>query len=487
MKMSKFIYNIKIMIFILLSVFVITSVGCGPIPNDPIATTPDNLMTTTQDDSMTSTPDDFMTPTPDDFMTPTPDDPNNSSDGASVTDPTATQDILARSSADVIPTTLFGMHIHNIGTYTPWPTVPFGTWRLWDASVSWPNLEPSKGQWYFDKMDSYVEIAQANNVEILLPLGLSPAWASKRPSEPSAYKPGNAAEPENIEDWKNYVRTVATRYKGLIRYYEIWNEPNEPLFFSGTVDQMITLAREAYAILKEIDPEIMVVSPSATPGGVVDLGTPWLEKYLMKGGAAYADIIGYHFYVTPNQPESMLPLINKVKTLMTAYGISSKQLWNTEAGWATPKIFSSEAEANGYVARSYILNWAAGINRFYWYAWDDRDWLTLFMTEADFNTMTTSAIAYAQVQQWLIGARMVTCGQNALGTWIANIMREDGYSGWIVWNPTQTLNLEIPPNWNVRRMKDLRDNTTDVTGVDQVAIGMAPILLEGNSTPLPPA
>lgn len=396
-------------------------------------------------------------------------------------------EILARSPADVVPATLFGMHIHHIGTYTLWPAVPFGTWRLWDAYVSWPDLEPNKGQWYFDKLDSYVQLAQSHNVEILLPLGLSPTWASARPTEPSAYKPGFAAEPANIEDWKNYVRTVATRYKGRIHYYEIWNEPNESNFYSGTVDQMVSLAREAYTILKEIDPEVTVISPSAVPGGVVDLGTPWLEEYLMKGGAAYADIIGFHFYVTPNQPESMLPFISKVKVLMAKYGVSSKQLWNTETGWATPKTFSSEAEADGYVARSYILNWAAGVNRFYWYAWDDRDWLTLYMTEADFKTLTTSATAYAQVQEWLIGTRMVACGQNEQGTWIANVIRDDNYSGWIVWNQTQSLNLEIPQNWNVKRMKDLRGNTTDLTGVSQVAIGMAPILIEGTSKLSPPS
>ena len=390
-------------------------------------------------------------------------------------------EILVRSPFEVVPVTLFGMHIHHLGTYTPWPAVPFGTWRLWDAYVSWPNIEPKKGQWYFDKLDSYVQLAQSHNVEILLPLGLSPTWASARPTEPSAYKPGFAAEPANIEDWKNYVRTVATRYKGLIHYYEIWNEPNESNFYSGTVYQMVLLAREAYKILKEIDPEVTVISPSATPGEQVDLGTPWVEEYLTKGGAAYADIIGFHFYVTPNQPESMLPYISKVKALMAKYGVSSKPLWNTEAGWATPKTFSSEAEADGFVARSYILNWAAGVNRFYWYAWDDRDWLTLYMTEADFKTLTTSAIAYAQVQQWLVGTRMVACGQNEQGTWIANVIRDGNYSGWIVWNQTQSLNLEIHQNWNVKRMKDLRGNTTDLTGVSQVAIGKAPILIEGTS------
>jgi hypothetical protein len=171
---------------------------------------------------------------------------------------------------------------------------------------------------------------------------------------------------------------------------------------------------------------------------------------------------------------------------MAKYDVSGKRLWNTEAGWAIPKTFSSGEESDGYVARSYILNWAAGVDRFNWYAWDDRVWLTLYMTEDDHKTLTTSAIAYAQVQQWLIGSRMIACGQNAQGTWIANVTRDGGYSGWIVWNQTQSLNLEIPQGWNIKRMKDLRGNTANLPGVNQVPIGVAPILLEGTSTVSPP-
>src|SRR5215468_5110882 len=140
-----------------------------------------------------------------------------------------------RASVQSLPAEFFGMHIHHAGAATPWPEVPFSEWRLWDAYVAWPSLEPQKGKWHFETLDKYVALAEQHNVGILLPLGLSPQWASARPQEKSTYQPGNAAEPRNLDDWRNYVKTVATRYKGRIHEYEIWNEPNLKLFWTGDV------------------------------------------------------------------------------------------------------------------------------------------------------------------------------------------------------------------------------------------------------------
>ena len=387
-----------------------------------------------------------------------------------------TQNILSRSPDDIVPSTFFGMHIHFLATGTPWPTISFGTLRLWDADVIWPSLEPNKGEWHFEKLDTNVNLTEAHNVEILMTLGQSPTWASARPAEtfPKTYNTGSAAEPANIEDWKNYVRTVATRYKGRIRYYEIWNEPNLSNFYSGTVDQMVTLAREAYTILKEVDRTVKVVSPSVTGA----FGIPWLEQYFIKGGANYTDIIGYHFYVFPAPPEAMVSVIKNVKQTMTKYGISNKPLWDTEAGWSKPKVFSSDSEASVYVARSYILNWATGIDRFYWYAWDNHKWVTLEMTKTDNKTLKPAAIAYREVQKWIVGAKVLSCVQDSQGTWLAQITRDNGYKGFIIWNPDKTINFEIPIEWNVKQMNDLTGSTTDITGASQLNIGMAPILLE---------
>ena len=397
--------------------------------------------------------------------------------------------LLPNSAA--IPNDLFGLHIHRASTVTPWPKLEFSSWRLWDAGVAWPNLETSKGQWDFGTLDKDVVLAQKHKVEIILPLGLSPSWASSRPYERSAYKPGFAAEPEVIEDWRNYVRAVALRYKNRVHYFEIWNEPNLPKFYSGTTKQMVTLAREAYQILKEVDPTVTVISPSATGGGN---GLTWLEDYLQQGGGVYADVIGYHFYVSPESPESMLKVINKVQAIMSKYQVSDKPLWNTETGWVIANSFGSVDpikvgfsketraltmdEASAYVARSYILTWAAGVQRFYWYAWDNH---VMGLTEVDGKTLKPPAIAYAEVQKWLIGARMTSCQSDLERTWTCALKRPNQYSAWIVWNPEQKLTFQVPKDWKIQQVRDLTGAKRDFSSSKSLEINATPLLLENTT------
>lgn len=174
---------------------------------------------------------------------------------------------LQESNPASIPLQYFGLHIHRADAGTAWPNVPFGSWRLWDAYVGWAQLEPERDKWNFSKLDHYVGMAKLTNVELLLPLAVTPNWAWARPLEASAYRPGNSAEPANIEDWRNYVTTLGRRYKGKIRQYEIWNEPSDRSHFTGDIDKLVQLTCEANRILKAIDPSIIVVSPASAGGG----------------------------------------------------------------------------------------------------------------------------------------------------------------------------------------------------------------------------
>src|ERR1700722_15019651 len=143
----------------------------------------------------------------------------------------AAQPIRISASAQPVPETYFGMHMHGIivprpytKRVTPWPDVPFDAWRLMDAYVKWYELEPRKNEFNFERLDEYVAIAQEKHVQVLLPLVGTPPWASARQTEAKSGNPvGTAAEPADMDDWRNFVRTLATRYKGKIEAYEIWN------------------------------------------------------------------------------------------------------------------------------------------------------------------------------------------------------------------------------------------------------------------------
>ena len=102
--------------------------------------------------------------------------------------------------------------------------------------------------------------------------GAYPAMGIRAAREPSGYQPGFAAEPTNIEDWREFRHDVATRYNGRIHNYEIWNEPNLKQFWTGTTDQLLALTREASMIIHRIDPGATIISPSATSG----YGVKWL-------------------------------------------------------------------------------------------------------------------------------------------------------------------------------------------------------------------
>lgn len=369
------------------------------------------------------------------------------------------------AQGEIVPSSYFGLHIHGMvlprpytGKPTSWPDVGFSCWRLWDAAVAWPSLEPKKGDWHFETLDQYVAAADMHHVQVLLPLGLSPLWASSRPNEKSAYGLGFAAEPKDLADWRDYVRTVATRYKGHIHDFEIWNEPNSKQFYTGDVDHMVLLTKEANKILKEIDSSNRLISPAATEFS----GVLWLQEFLKKGGGSYTDVIGYHFYVMPQPPEAMVPLIKQVKDLMAETGNAAKPLWNTETGWkiggcaglqtksASDKGLT-DRDAAAYLVRSYVLAWASGVSRFYFYAWDNRE---MGLLDCDGRTMRDAARAYSEIEKWMVGARATSCDESKTGVWTCALKR-NRLVQFVIWNSDRSTNFEIPLAWKVSSVTKL--------------------------------
>lgn len=391
-------------------------------------------------------------------------------------------DFILNAPTDPVPAQFFGLHIHRAFSKTPWPSVPFGSWRLWDARVHWPQVEIGRNRWDWDILDREVELAEKHHVDLLMTFGFTPDWAGSGPVEqlPGRFPGGRRREVvrdvADLEDWRNYIRTQAMRYKGRILYYEIWNEPNLPgNRIIGTPERMLTLAKEAYVTLKQVDPNIKVISPSpVNPNGI-----EWLDRYLELGGGQYADIIGYHFYVR-TRPEAMLKLILPVKEVMRKHGMGDKPLWNTESGWIRSPLtdqIDPVQQAPGWTARAYILNWAAGVQRFYWYAWDDDGGDSIPFTDEDEASATISAHAFAEVQKWLIGSRMESCARDSNSTWVCKLTRESHRSAWILWNEDHHAKFDAPKAWNIQTCTKLTGERASCGG-NQLDIGELPVMVE---------
>jgi len=349
----------------------------------------------------------------------------------------------------------------------PWPPTKFGTLRLWDTGTSWTSLEPVQGVWNWQPLDLWVAAAEQHGVkDILLTLGQTPAWASSNPDEVNYIGAGAPAPPTDNQNWRDYITAVAERYKGRIRYYEIWNEPNIPTYYTGTVAELAELTAEAYAILKSADPGNTVLSaaPSAAPG--------YLEQMLQAGIAQNVDMIAYHFYETP--PEAAAADLANVSLVMAANGVGSMPVWATE-GAAGDDTTQPEALAAAYLVRKYLVHLAFGSVRFNWYAWGKATTFCVGTEENDPRVLTEAGRAFGILLGWLKGASLTGASIDDSGTWRIDLTLADDSRGIIVWNPNNAVPFQIPEDLRMVIQRDILGNRVAVAG--SIEAGYSPVLL----------
>jgi hypothetical protein len=384
--------------------------------------------------------------------------------------PFVPDDKILNPPDEPIPNTLFGLHIHRIGAGTEWPSIPFGGWRLWDARVAWSQVETKPGNYDWKLLDHYVEVAKEKHLDLMYELGgYSPSWRAARKDEKifgEAYK-GYASEPIYMNDWKSWVQTVSSRYKGKIRFYEIWNEPDMKGFKSPQgLDKMVEMSRIAYETIKKVDSNSLVLSPAfGTAQGLLE--------FLQRGGGKYCDIIAYHFYVGARPPEVIIKRLADVQEAMEKTDVH-KPVWNTEAGWENGTMDSENSAA--YLARFYILNWALGIKRCYIYAWDNQRMALHFLANSGSGT-TPAATAYSEINNWLVGAMMISC-EAKNGLWMAQITRPGGYKGRIIWTVDKNVSFKIPSQWHANYIRKLDGEKKSVATTPTPEISTTPILIE---------
>lgn len=348
---------------------------------------------------------------------------------------------------------------------TNYPTIPIASWRAITAEVHWFSLEPVKNQWDFQKLDIAVRLMENKGIDILFTLGYPPAWASTMPGVKGPFVYGELGAPKNIKDWENYIRTLVQRYKGKIKYYELWNEPKIKEIDGDsapfTAKQLVELGVAAYKILREIDPTAKLTTPSMVGG---EKGVNRMQAYLEAGGKECTDIVSFHYYGLPEQiPEYHKKLLN----VLVANNIAHLPIWNTEFGYliedpTTPnthplmggsfsRVLPAE-EAAVWLARSFIIAASVGIERFYWFMWDGKNMGLLTYKERRINQ---AGIAYGEVANWLTNRIVGPISKNG-NTSYCDLFDEDKFFGRLIWsNDYKETLIAIPSDWEVFTTKQI--------------------------------
>jgi len=253
------------------------------------------------------------------------------------------------------------------------------------------------------------------------------------------------------------------------------------------------MAQDARTIILAINPNAKFLTPSPNPGNGKGVAS-WMDGYLAAGGGQYADIIAFHGYCGTT-PEAVVPIITGLQSTLAKYGLSAKPIWDTEASWGAKADFSDDDERAAFVSRMYLLHWANGVPRFFWFGWDYDNSGTLWQDVAT-GTCTIagsggflcpSGQAYGLISDWLMGATMTTPCAASGTVWTCGITRSNGYQAQIVWDAGQscsngsctTSHFQVPAIYT--KGANLEGKFKNVGS--SIAISVRPIILETSVLP----
>jgi polysaccharide biosynthesis protein PslG len=226
----------------------------------------------------------------------------------------------------------------------------------------WAAVERQPGKYDWKLYDRLVAAAEERGLQVLAILAYTPKWATSG-AELSGV-------PRDGADWRRFCTRAATRYRGRIRYWELWNEPNLPRFWSGTRQQYWDLILvPGAAAIRAADPQAKIVGPALAHVGSADWHH-WLLQTLERAGSSI-DVVSHHLYdgdghldlsrkldgSTPfaNQPSLWGAVPPSVREVLKRADARDKPFWLTETGWQSGN--GAAAQAANYTG--FLGTWLA--------------------------------------------------------------------------------------------------------------------------------
>lgn len=306
------------------------------------------------------------------------------------------------------------MHVHWHNQDVRLTLPPVGSVRLWDTRTLWSQVEPRKGEFDFRRLDKFVDLAGTMKADVLMTFGGTPRWAAARPNVVGPYGPGSSSTPRSMSDWDDYVRAVATRYRGRIKYYEVINEPAillpsdncmaRKVFYCATAGDLVALGNRTRAVVRAADPSAIV----QTPGFV----HPHLVQKYIEAGGGWAPVVDIHEY--PKQSSAkQAARWREFRQAVANAGKPNAIFWSTEGGlpfsgngYEVGETYIPAAEQPGAIASYLTLAAATGLERVFYYTWDHQ----LYGMSSDLGTAPNDAAkGYLRTMTWLLGARISPC------------------------------------------------------------------------------
>jgi len=306
---------------------------------------------------------------------PTPAPPPTSAPVAAPTAPTtpkpAASPVASPSplATGAVPTTDPAVHVFLWGnpstTARDLQLAKEGGFHWLKQRFEWRNIEgKNKGNFEWNEPDRIVDAISQSGLKIIARVDNQPKWASS-----SIQWPGSGP-PDNPKDWTDFLSALASRYKGRIQAYEIWNEPNLDREWGDKPpdpNAYVAMLQASYQAIKAADPQALVISaglsPTTTNNAQAMPDSDYLRAMYSAGARGSFDLLGVNAAgykaepcadpgtvaqsadLTNNDPSPVdlrriyaFRHVEDVRDLMAQSGDADKRMAIMEMGWTTDQV-----------------------------------------------------------------------------------------------------------------------------------------------------
>lgn len=204
------------------------------------------------------------------------------------------------------------------------------------CAFSWDAIEKEPGQFDWTFWDKLVDLAAQNHVGLIPYIAYTPRWSAgeekefwkQPPSDPQAYA--------------DFMYRIANRYRGRIAAWEIWNEPDNKDYWTGSVEQFASLVKLAARRIRAADPDAVLVL-----GGMSYGLSPFLKHLIDQDHLdRYVDVVALHAYPESWSNERAETVFQEWIPAVSEELVrdrSGVDLWVNEMGYADYRYRPNEA------------------------------------------------------------------------------------------------------------------------------------------------
>lgn len=204
----------------------------------------------------------------------------------------------------------------------------------------WRLIEPQPGEYHWEYPDFVARACEYYGLQLIMRLDHPPDWALRNEND--------ARTPFDLDAFAAFVQRVASRYRGRVLAYIIWNEPNlsrewngQPPSPAGYADML----GRAGAAIEMTDPAALVVCAGLAPTRQNDSEAMddllYLRDMLATIEGRPFDVLAAHPYAFGLAPDAPMEAnqglnarrVQQIHQILVEAGLDETPIWITEMGW----------------------------------------------------------------------------------------------------------------------------------------------------------